>query len=186
MSEEKLTMAFNKKEIIETLARRYKSGQEKLYKGSIFEPYITLPAAKIKGTMMEEFFYLLLRSKNIDCEWITTNKNYDFLINGKIRLELKVGSIGAGNKVAFNQIHFGKEREVDGFLLTIIKPDDTIDFFLVPKRDFQEGKVKVQRQHTDNTDSCSRMYYAYSGMGKILADYKIEEEKLKEKVEGIL
>ena len=54
------------------------------------------------------------------------------------------------NKVAFNQIHFGKDKDIDKFLFVIIKPDDNIDMFcLWIKKNFTSGKIKVKKQHGD-------------------------------------
>lgn len=170
------------KQKIERLAEQHGSSQVETYKDSIFLPYVTLPNAKGKGTMMEEFFHWYLNEIGIKCQWIKTNANYDFLINDESKVELKVASIGHKNVVVFNQLHFGEMREVDKFLFAIIKPDDTIDFFVVPKEDFIDGRIKVQKQHSTDANTCARLCWPYNRMVKELEKYKVEIDNLSKKL----
>lgn len=166
----------NKK--IQELALKHASSQTETYRGSVFFPYITLPNAKGKGAMMEEFFEWYLNEMGVKTELIKTNANYDFIINDTIKVELKVASIGLGDKVTFNQIHFGEQKEIDKFLLTILKPNNEIDFFVIPKEDFYSGRIKVLKQHSSQKEECARIQWNYDKMINELGFYKIDEEKL--------
>ena len=166
-------------EKIKKLASMHASSQIDKYAGSIFLPYITLPNAKGKGAMMEEFFEWYLNELGIKTKLIKTNENYDFICEDKIKVELKVASIGLKDVVSFNQIHYGLQRQVDKFLFTIIKPDDTIDFFVIPKVDFMMGNIKLQKQHTDLKNMCARISWPYNKMLEELAPYKVNIDKLK-------
>lgn len=163
---------------IQELAFKHASSQMERYKDSIFLPYITLPNAKGKGAMMEEFFEWYLNERGIKTELIKTNANYDFIINGNIKVELKVASIGLGEKVTFNQIHYGKQKDIDKFLLTIIKPDNDIDFFVIPKEEFAQGRIKVLKQHSSQKDECARISWNYDKVLEELSCYRVGEEKL--------
>lgn len=163
---------------ISDLSYKYASSQIETYNDSIFLPYITLPNAKGKGTMMEEYFYWFLNELGIKTEWIKTNENYDFIINNELKIELKVASIGFNDMVVFNQLHFGKDRKVDKFLLVIIKPNDEIDFFLVPKEDFVNNKIKVQKQHSNERSQCARLCMSYQKVEQILGNYKVPVDRL--------
>lgn len=168
-------------EKIKELAIKNGSVQEELYKNSIFLPYVILPNAKGKGTMMEEYFCWYFNSLGIKTEWITTNANYDFLMGDKqLRVELKVASIGKHSKIAFNQLHFGKERQVDKFLFIIIKPTNDIDMFLLDKKDLQYNKIKLQKQHGQEEKNCARYYSSYDNLIEELAEYRINPDILKE------
>lgn len=166
------------KEMLNQLAIKHSSSQVENYKDSIFLPYITLTNAKGKGMMMEEFFEWYLNELGIETELKKSNENYDFLIRKKLKVELKVASIGVRDKVSFNQIHFGKDKEIDKFLFVIIKPNDTIDFFLVPKEDFVKGKIKVQKQHGKDTTQCARIFDTYNKIILSLASYRVDVDKL--------
>ena len=176
-----LDLKTQKEKIIE-LANNHTSSQIETYKDSIFLPYITLPNAKGKGAMMEEFFAWYLNELGISTKLIKTNENYDFIINDKTKVELKVASIGYNNMVVFNQIHFGISREVDKFLFTIIKPNNEIDFFVIPKIDFILNEVKVQKQHSGSKEDCARINWTYTRMVKELEKYKVDIDKLKEAI----
>lgn len=167
-----------KNKIVE-LANRHTSSQIETYKESIFLPYIVLPNVKGKGAMMEEFFAWYLNELGIKTKLIKTNENYDFIVEDTTKIELKVASIGFNNAVAFNQIHYGINRDVDKFLLTIIKPDNSIDFFVIPKKIFLSGAIKVQSQHGSSKDECARICWPYDKMIQELADYKVNIDKLK-------
>ncbi len=163
---------------IKELADKYKGDQVERYKNSIFLPYVSLPNVKGKGTMMEEFFCDYLNDLGIKTYWEKSLANYDFLINDYLRVELKVASIGAGDGVRFNQIHFGKGRQVDKFLLVVIKPDDTIDFFVVPKEDFASGKIKVKQQHTSDSSICASINISYESLLTNFKNYKVDVDNL--------
>ena len=160
------------------LAEKYKGDQVERYKNSIFLPYVSLPNVKGKGTMMEDFFCQFLDRAGLKVHWEKSPANYDFLINGHLRVELKVASIGAGDAVRFNQIHFGADRQVDKFLFTVLKPDDTIDFFIIPKEDFQVGKIKVKQQHNKNISVCASINMPYPAFLEKFAEYKVEVDNL--------
>lgn len=169
-----------KRKKLEELALKYTSSQTEAYKNSIYLPYITLPNAKGKGTMMEEYFAWYFNESGIKTDWITTNANYDFLMGDrKIRIELKVASIGKHSKIAFNQLHFGEEREVDKFLFIVIKPSNDIDMFLLDKKDLQYGKIKTQKQHGQQEINCARYYNTYENMTEELRDFRIDIDELK-------
>lgn len=170
----------DKEKKIQDLAAKYSGTQIDTYKGSIYLPYITLPNAKGKGTMMEEYISWLLKESGIDCEWINGTLNYDFLINKKLRIELKTASIGSHNLVVFNQLHFGEEREVDEFLLTIIRPDNNIDMFLIPKKEFQYDRIKVQNQHGKDKENCARIALPYDKLLEELKIYQTNIDNLKQ------
>lgn len=168
------------KEKIKELAIKNGSVQEELYRDSIFLPYITLPNAKGKGTMMEEYFAWYFNESGIKTDWITTNANYDFLMGDrKIRVELKVASIGKHSKIAFNQLHFGDDRKVDKFLFIVIKPSNDIDMFLLDKKDLQYGKIRTQKQHGQQETNCARYYNTYENMIEELRDFRIDIDELK-------
>lgn len=169
-------------EMINILARKHTSSQLERYKDSIFLPYITLPNAKGKGAMMEEFFEWYLNQHGINVKLIKTNENYDFLLDGKIKIELKVASIGYNDIVVFNQLHYGEDRKVDKFLFAIIKPDNDIDFFVIDKKDFQDGKIKLQRQHGSSKASCARLYTTYPKVLNDLQSYNITVDKMLDKL----
>jgi hypothetical protein len=113
------------------------------------------------------------------CEFEGSNyKIYLTLDKDTSKVELKVASIGHKNIVVFNQLHFGETREVDKFLFAIIKPDNEIDFFVVPKEDFIQGKIKVQKQHSTDANTCARLCWPYNRMVKELSDYRVEIDNL--------
>ena len=174
-----MTLQEQREKIIE-LAEKWQGSQVEKYKESIFLPYITLPNAKGKGMMMEEFFYYYLKDLGIDIEWKLGTLNYDFVINHKKKVELKVASIGTKDIVVFNQLHFSITREVDEFLLVIIRPDDQIEFYLVPKTAFITGDIRVQRQHSSDKNQCARLYGTYAQIFEKLSHYKVEVDKLKD------
>lgn len=176
-----LTLEEQRKKI-EELALKHNSTQLEKYKDSIFLPYISLPNVKGKGAMMEEFFEWYLNSNKIKTQLIKTNENYDLLIEEKIKVELKVASIGNNDMVAFNQIHYSKTRDVDKFLFIIIKPDNNLDIFLINKSDFLEGKIKLQKQHSKNQDECARLYSSYSNIIEELSEYLVKIEDLKKQL----
>lgn len=160
------------------LAGKHSSSQIDTYKNSIFLPYISLTNVKGKGAMMEEFFEWYLNELGIDTILLKSNENYDFLVRNKIKVELKVASIGMNNKVAFNQIHFGKDKDIDKFLFVIIKPDDSIDMFVVDKEEFTSGKIKVKKQHGDNKVTCARIFGSYTHIIEELKGYKVDVDTI--------
>lgn len=172
-----MTLQDQRNKIIE-LADKHTSSQIERYKDSIFIPYITLPNAKGKGAMMEEFFAWYLNEHGIKTELVKTNENYDFIINSKWKVELKVASIGYNNMVVFNQIHYGINRKVDKFLLIILRPDNELDLFLIDKKDFLSDKIKVQKQHSNSASECARICWNYEKMQQELSLYKVNIDKL--------
>ena len=172
-----MTLEEQREKIVE-LANNHTSSQIEKYKDSIFLPYITLPNAKGKGAMMEEFFAWYLNNIGIKTRLIKTNENYDFIVEDKVKVELKVASIGYNDMVVFNQIHYDIKREVDKFLLVIIKPDNAIDFFVIPKEDFMTNQIKVQKQHSSSANECARICWTYNKMVQELSKYKKEVDKL--------
>ena len=174
-----MTLQDQKDKIIE-LANKHTSSQIERYKDSIFMPYITLPNAKGKGAMMEEFFAWYFNQYKIKTDLKKTNENYDFVMNNKWKVELKVASIGYNNMVVFNQIHYGIKREVDKFLLIIIRPDDKLDMFLIDKKDFLSDKIKVQKQHSNSANECARICWKYDRMLQELSMYRVTIGKLYE------
>ena len=170
-----------KRKKLEELALKHTSSQTEAYKNSIYLPYITLPNAKGKGTMMEEYFYWLFNAEGIKTQWIRTNENYDYIMGkNEVKVELKVASIGHNNIVAFNQLHFGQKRNVDKFLLIIIKPDDCIDMFLVDKKIFANGVISLQKQHSSEKNECARLCLPYDKMCEQLENFKVDLETLRE------
>lgn len=174
-----MTLQDQKDKIIE-LANKHTSSQIERYKDSIFMPYITLPNAKGKGAMMEEFFAWYFNQYKIKTDLKKTNENYDFVMNNKWKVELKVASIGYNNMVVFNQIHYGIKREVDKFLLIIIRPDNELDMFLIDKKDFLSDKIKVQKQHSNSVNECARICWKYDRMLQELDMYRVTIDKLYE------
>ena len=77
-----------KRKKLEELALKHTSSQTEAYKNSIYLPYITLPNAKGKGTMMEEYFYWLFNAEGIKTQWIRTNENYDYIM-GKNEVKIE-------------------------------------------------------------------------------------------------
>ena len=172
-----MTLQEQKNKILE-LAGKHTSSQIERYADSIFLPYITLPNAKGKGAMMEEFFEWYLNNLGIKTKLIKTNENYDFIIEDRVRVELKVASVGYNNMVVFNQIHYGIARQVDKFLLAIIRPDNEIDFFIIPKEEFMTNQIKVQKQHSNSAHECARICWSYDRMIQELYKYKVSVDKL--------
>ena len=91
-----------------------------------------------------------------------------------------MASIGHNNIVAFNQLHFGQKRNVDKFLLIIIKPDDCIDMFLVDKKIFANGVISLQKQHSSEKNECARLCLSYDKMCEQLENFKVSLDTLRE------